>query len=89
MHIYSRFNWETNNAQARIFPLLTNLCGHLLKHPQKKRIDSIFSEAKSREMETLVEIITDKIRRINGIEDTQSIILMDNEIGMSSTSLDF
>ena len=33
-------------------------------------------------MEALVEIITDKVRRIKGKEDPQSILLIDNEIGM-------
>jgi hypothetical protein len=40
-------------------------------------------------METLVEIITDRVRGIKSIEGTQSIPLIDNEIGMSSTCLDF
>jgi DNA-binding Lrp family transcriptional regulator len=47
----------------------------------------IVAEVKGRDMETLVEIITDKVRRIKGIEDTQSILVIDSEIDMSSTSL--
>ena len=47
----------------------------------------IVAEVKGRDMETLVEIITDKVRRIKGIEDTQSNLVIDSEIDMSSTSL--
>jgi DNA-binding Lrp family transcriptional regulator len=38
-------------------------------------------------METLVEIITEKVRKINGIEDTESILVIDSEIDMTATSL--
>jgi hypothetical protein len=37
-------------------------------------------------METLVEIITEKVRKIDGIEDTQSILVIDSEIDMTGTS---
>ena len=47
----------------------------------------IIAEVKGRDMETLVEIITDKVRRIKGIEDTESILVIDSEIDMTSTSL--
>lgn len=47
----------------------------------------IVAEVRGRDMETLVEIITDKVRRIKGIEDTQSILVIDTEIDMTSTSL--
>ncbi len=46
----------------------------------------IVAEVRGRDMETLVEIITVKVRRIKGIEDTQSILVIDTEIDMSSTS---
>ena len=46
----------------------------------------IVAEVRGRDMETLVEIITGKIRRIKGIEDTQSILVIDTEIDMTSTS---
>lgn len=46
----------------------------------------IVAEVRGRDMETLVEIITGKIRRIEGIEDTQSILVIDTEIDMTSTS---
>jgi len=47
----------------------------------------IVAEVRGRDMETLVEIITDKVRKIKGIEDTQSILVIDSEIDMTSTSL--
>jgi DNA-binding Lrp family transcriptional regulator len=47
----------------------------------------IVAEVRGRDMETLVEVITQKVRKIDGIEDTQSILVIDTEIDMSSTSL--
>lgn len=47
----------------------------------------IVAEVRGRDMETLVEVITDKIRKIEGIEDTQSILVIDSEIDMTSTNL--
>jgi len=47
----------------------------------------IVAEVRGRDMETLVEVITQKVRRIKGIEDTQSILVIDTEIDMTSTSL--
>jgi DNA-binding Lrp family transcriptional regulator len=47
----------------------------------------IVAEVRGRDMETLVEIITEKVRKIKGIEDTQSILVIDTEIDMTSTSL--
>ena len=46
----------------------------------------IVAEVRGRDMETLVEIITERVRRIKGIEDTQSILVIDTEIDMTSTS---
>ena len=40
----------------------------------------IVAEIRGRDMETLVEIITDKVRKIEGIEDTQSFLVIDSEI---------
>ena len=39
----------------------------------------IVAEVRGRDMETLVEIITSKLRKIDGIEDTQSILVIDSE----------
>lgn len=47
----------------------------------------IVAEVRGRDMETLVEVITEKVRKIKGIEDTQSILVIDSEIDMTSTSL--
>jgi DNA-binding Lrp family transcriptional regulator len=47
----------------------------------------IVAEVRGRDMETLVEVITQKVRKINGIEDTQSILVIDTEIDMTSTGL--
>ena len=46
----------------------------------------IVAEVRGRDMETLVEIITSKLRKIDGIEDTQSNLVIDSEIDMTSTS---
>ncbi len=46
----------------------------------------IVAEVRGRDMETLIEIITEKVRKIDGIEDTQSILVIDNEIDISSTN---
>jgi len=46
----------------------------------------IVAEVRGRDMESLVEIITTKLRKIEGIEDTQSILVIDSEIDMTSTS---
>jgi len=46
----------------------------------------LVAEVRGRDMETLIEIITDKVRKIEGIEDTQSILVIDSEIDMTSTS---
>ncbi|MGD9396250.1 MAG: Lrp/AsnC ligand binding domain-containing protein [Candidatus Thorarchaeota archaeon] len=40
----------------------------------------IVAEIRGRDMETLVEIITDKLRKIEGIEDTQSFLVIDSGI---------
>jgi len=47
----------------------------------------IVAEVRGRDMETLVEIITGKIRTIEGTTDTQSLMAIDVEIDMTSTSL--
>jgi DNA-binding Lrp family transcriptional regulator len=47
----------------------------------------IVAEVRGRDMETLVEVITEKVRAIEGIVDTQSILVIDTEIDMSSTGL--
>lgn len=39
----------------------------------------VVAEVRGRDMETLVEIITEKVRKIKGIEDTQSILVIDYE----------
>ena len=46
----------------------------------------LVAEVRGRDMETLIEIITEKVRTIEGIEDTQSILVIDSEIDMTSTS---
>lgn len=46
----------------------------------------IVAEVRGRDMETLIEIITEKVRKIDGIEDTQSILVIDSEIDLSSTN---
>ena len=40
----------------------------------------IVAEVRGRDMETLVEIITDKVREIEGVEDTQSFLVIDSGI---------
>ena len=40
----------------------------------------IVAEVKGRDMESLVEVITSKVRKIKGIEDTQSVLVIDSEM---------
>ena len=47
----------------------------------------IVAEVRGRDMESLVDVITEKVRRIKGITDTQSILVIETEIDMSSTGL--
>lgn len=47
----------------------------------------IVAEVRGRDMETLVELITDRVRGIKGVVDTQSMLVIDTEIDMSSTGL--
>lgn len=47
----------------------------------------IIAEVRGRDMETLVEVITGKIRTISGTVDTQSLMAIDVELDMVSTSL--
>ncbi len=44
----------------------------------------LVAEIRGRDMETLVEYITRKIRRIPGISDTQTLLVVDVELDMSS-----
>ncbi|MCF2136643.1 MAG: Lrp/AsnC ligand binding domain-containing protein [Candidatus Thorarchaeota archaeon] len=41
-------------------------------------------EIRGRDMETLVEFITQRIRRIPGIADTQTLLVVDVELDMTS-----
>ncbi len=47
----------------------------------------IIAEVRARDMDSIVEIVLSKIRRISGITDTQSLIAVDAEIDMSSSGL--
>ncbi|TXT54325.1 MAG: hypothetical protein BAJATHORv1_70025 [Candidatus Thorarchaeota archaeon] len=47
----------------------------------------IIAEVRGRDMESLVDIILTKIRRIDGMEETQSLMAIDAELDMISTSL--
>ncbi|MBD3407788.1 MAG: Lrp/AsnC family transcriptional regulator [Candidatus Lokiarchaeota archaeon] len=47
----------------------------------------IIAEVRGRDMESLVDIILTKIRRIKGMEETQSLMAIDAELDMISTSL--
>jgi DNA-binding Lrp family transcriptional regulator len=47
----------------------------------------IIAEVRARDMDSIVDIIVSKIRKIDGITDTQSLIAIDAELDMTSTSL--
>lgn len=47
----------------------------------------IVVEIRGRDMETIVEIITQKLRKIDGLVDTQSLLVVDVELDLMSTSL--
>ncbi len=47
----------------------------------------IITEVRARDMDSIVDIVVSKIRKIKGIIDTQSLIAIDAELDMTSTSL--
>ncbi len=47
----------------------------------------IIAEVRARDMDSIVEVVVVRIRKIDGIIDTQSLIAIDAEIDMSSTTL--
>ncbi|MFW9848864.1 MAG: Lrp/AsnC family transcriptional regulator [Candidatus Thorarchaeota archaeon] len=75
-------NGVENQVLRQILDLSVTEEAHLTFGPY-----DIIAEVKGRDMESLVEIITMKIRPIKGIKETQSLMAIDVEIDMSSTSL--
>ncbi|NWF96211.1 MAG: Lrp/AsnC ligand binding domain-containing protein [Candidatus Thorarchaeota archaeon] len=47
----------------------------------------IVVEVRGRDMEAIVEILTSKIRKISGISETQTLLVIDAEVDMTSSSL--
>ena len=47
----------------------------------------IIVEVRARDMDSIVDIVVSKIRKIDGIIDTQSLITLDAELDMTSTNL--
>jgi DNA-binding Lrp family transcriptional regulator len=47
----------------------------------------IIAEIKARDMESVVEIVVGKLRQIDGIVDTQTLLSIDEEIDMETTSI--
>lgn len=47
----------------------------------------IVAEVRGRDIETLVDIITGHIRRIKGLYETQSLLVIDPELDITSSSL--
>ena len=47
----------------------------------------IIAEVRARDMDSIVDVVLTKIRKISGIVDTQSLITVDAELDMTSTSL--
>ncbi len=47
----------------------------------------IVAEIRGRDMETLIEIVTGKIRKIDGIIDTETLLIVDFDLDISSSSL--
>jgi DNA-binding Lrp family transcriptional regulator len=46
----------------------------------------IIAEIKARDMESVIEIVVGKLRVIDGIVDTQTLLSIDEEIGFEDTS---
>ncbi|MBS3795594.1 MAG: Lrp/AsnC ligand binding domain-containing protein [Candidatus Thorarchaeota archaeon] len=47
----------------------------------------IVAEVRARDMETVVEVVTERIRKVGAIEDTQTLLVIDLELDMTSTGL--
>jgi DNA-binding Lrp family transcriptional regulator len=47
----------------------------------------IIAEIKARDMESVIEIVVGKLRHIDGIVDTQTLLSIDEEIDMTTTSI--
>ena len=47
----------------------------------------VVAEVRARDMETIVEIITGQIRKVDGVADTQSLLVIDVELDLASTSV--
>ena len=47
----------------------------------------IIAEIKARDMESVIEIVVGKLRQIDGIMDTQTLLSVDEEIDMTTTSI--
>jgi DNA-binding Lrp family transcriptional regulator len=47
----------------------------------------IIAEVKARDMESVIEIVVGKLRQIDGIVDTQTLLSIDEEIDMATTSI--
>jgi DNA-binding Lrp family transcriptional regulator len=47
----------------------------------------IVAEIKGRDMESIVEIVTSRIRKIAGVSDTHTLLVVDVELDMTQTGL--
>ena len=47
----------------------------------------IVAEIRGRDMETLIEIVTGKIRKIEGIIDTETLLIVDFDLDIASSGL--
>jgi len=47
----------------------------------------IVAEIRGRDMETIVEVVTARIRKIDGLLDTHTLLVVDPELDMTSSSL--
>lgn len=47
----------------------------------------IVAEIRARDMETTVEVVTERIRKVDAIENTQTLLVIDLELDMTSTGL--
>ncbi len=47
----------------------------------------IVAEIRGRDMEAIVDIVTSRIRKVNGISDTQTLLVVDFELDMTQSSL--
>lgn len=47
----------------------------------------IVAEIRGRDMEAVVDIVTSRIRKVNGVSDTHTLLVVDSELDITQSSL--